>query len=528
MTETKHSRDRRAIAFPAMPGTSEPAEPRKVVVIGGGIAGLAAACGLIERGVAVDLIEPEEQLGGRVRAWNTESAAGNVTMSRGFHAFFRQYYNLRALLSRAGNLDGLLQPVEDYPVVSARGDKDSFSNIPRTPPWNFISFVMRSPTFSARDLTRVDMDTALSLLDVDFPETYRQLDGVSAADFLDRLHFPERARHLALEVFARSFFAHPNDFSAGEIVAMFHSYFLGSSEGLLFDVPRDDFETSLWNPLGVVLERAGVRRISGRVERLESDPADGRWRVLLADGRHHEGDAVVLAAGPEGTRQIMSASPSLPQSPGATDWRNKIEQIPLAPPFAVLRLWFDGLLRPDRPAFLGTADFGPLDNVSVLERFEAGARDWSVAHGGSVVELHAYAIPVETPGDHVREQALASQLRAELERVYPETAGLTAVAEELLIERDCALIGTNSWEERLEVRTPHLGLVLAGDWVRCDLPVALMERAATTGWMAANQLLESWGVAGHDLWSVPTRGRHWWPREARKLMARLPNSKKSR
>ena len=104
---------------------------------------------------------------------------------------------------------------------------------------------MRSPTFSARDLTRVDIDTALSLLDVDFPETYRQLDGVSAADFLDRLHFPERARHLALEVFARSFFAHPSDFSAGELVAMFHSYFLGSSEGLLFDVPRDDWRIGL-------------------------------------------------------------------------------------------------------------------------------------------------------------------------------------------------------------------------------------------------------------------------------------------
>ena len=25
----------------------------------------------------------------------------------------------------------------------------------------------------------------------------------------------------------------------------------------------------------------------------------------------------------------------------------------------------------DRPAFLGTAGYGPLDNVSVLERFEA-------------------------------------------------------------------------------------------------------------------------------------------------------------
>jgi isorenieratene synthase len=49
--------------------------------------------------------------------------------------------------------------------------------------------------------------------------------------------------------------------------------------------------------------------------------------------------------------------------------------------------------------------------------------------------------------------------------------------------------------------------VLAGDGVRVDLPVALMERAATTGWLAANQLLRSWGLVGHAVCTVPTRGR---------------------
>jgi carotenoid phi-ring synthase / carotenoid chi-ring synthase len=34
-----------------------------------------------------------------------------------------------------------------------------------------------------------------------------------------------------------------------------------------------------------------------------------------------------------------------------------------------------------------------------------------------------------------------------------------------------------------------------------------MERAATTGWHAANCLLARWGLAGHDLYTVPTRGR---------------------
>ena len=50
-------------------------------------------------------------------------------------------------------------------------------------------------------------------------------------------------------------------------------------------------------------------------------------------------------------------------------------------------------------------------------------------------------------------------------------------------------------------------MVLAGDGIRVDLPVALMERAATTGWVAANCLLRDFGLAGHALHTVPNRGR---------------------
>ncbi len=511
MRPTFPGRDRRAVLLPAPEGARRVARPRTVVVVGGGIAGLAAACGLAERGVDVELIEPHAELGGRVRAWQTSSAAGTVTMSRGFHAFFRQYYNLRTLLSRAGDLDDMLQPVADYPVVSAHGDRDSFTKIPRTPPWNFATFVARSPTFTVRDLARVDLDTALALLDVSFPQTYRDLENVSAAEFLDQLKFPHRARHLALEVFARSFFAHPHDFSAGELVAMFHSYFLGSAEGLLFDVARDDFDTALWRPLGNALEIRGVRRTTARVT--EVVRSDTGWEVARDDGERTHADGVVLAAGPAATRDIVAASPDV----GTPTWRKRVANVQLAPPFAVLRLWLNGPVREDRPAFLGTTAYGPLDNISVMERFERGAREWAATNRGSVVELHAYAIDEVKDGG----RQLISTLRAELARVYPETAPLTVIAHELLIEQDCALLGTGSWEQRPEVRTPAAGIALAGDWVRTDLPIALMERAATTGWMAANELLRDWGVAGHPLWSVPTSSRHRWPGVSRALMARF-------
>ncbi|GAB2564472.1 FAD-dependent oxidoreductase [Leucobacter ruminantium] len=550
MTVEQPGRDPLARRLPAAPGAPFPPVPRTATVVGGGIAGLAAAFGLAERGVRVRLIEPAAELGGRVRSWKVESESGAVTMSRGFHAFFRQYYNLRALLSRAGDPHELLVPVDDYPVLSSNGDRDSFAAIPRTPPWNFISFVARSRTFSLAGLSRVDLDAALSLLDVDFPRTFRDHDGVSAAEFLDRLRFPDRARHLALEVFARSFFADPREFSAGELIAMFHSYFLGSAEGLLFDVPRDDFDRTLWGPLGAALERLGVERITAEVQRVEcesgdvdaaanraaagtdgegspfADPARREWRVVLDDGSRLAADGVVLAAGPAATPRIVAASPDL----GDSVWRRRMSDVRLAPPFAVWRIWTDAPVEAARPAFLGTAGFGPLDNVTVLERYEEGARRWAEAHDGSVLELHAYALDGTNGAvgaDGVDREALRSALREELGRVYPETRRLSIVHEELLVERDCALVGTEPWDERPEVTTPESTVKLAGDWVRSALPIALMERAATTGWTAANELLREWGVAGHDLWSVPTRARHDWPGAARRIKRKLRRGTRS-
>ncbi|MBM9467981.1 FAD-dependent oxidoreductase [Nakamurella leprariae] len=503
-------RDRRAVRHPGRPGSARikhrsTGETPHVVVAGGGLAGIAAAVGLAERGVRVTLIEPHPQLGGRVRAW---PVGDGRSMSRGFHAFFRQYYNLRALLRRFDPTLAHLVPVPDYPLVLAGSHTDSFATIPPTPPLNLAAFVARSPSFRAVDLTRVDIAAALELLDVRFPQTFSQYDGESAAAFLDRLRFPERARHLALEVFARSFFAHPADFSAGELVAMFHTYFVGSAEGLLFDVPDDDYDTACFAPLRDHLERLGVDvRTGRRVEELDTTdaatdaPGSGPLTVWLDDGAL-PADAVVLAADPAATRSIVGASPTI----GTAEWRAGVAATRNAPPFAVWRLWLDRPVAPERPAFLGTSGFGPLDNVTVLERFETGAARWAAAHGGSVVELHAYAAPADAADPAVGAQ-LRERLRAELARVYPETTDAGTVADEWLVQDDCPLVGTGPWAARPGVTTPDPRVLLAGDWVRCDLPVALMERATVTGFSAANELLSGWGVAGHDLWTVPMAGR---------------------
>ena len=120
--------------------------------------------------VPVILIEPHDQLGGRLRSWPVAHGNDHITMSRGFHAFFRQYYNLRVLLRRVDPDLGSLVALPDYPLILAGGYTDSFSTIPRTPPLNIAAFVAQSPSFGLRDLAAVNVPAALELLDVDSAE----------------------------------------------------------------------------------------------------------------------------------------------------------------------------------------------------------------------------------------------------------------------------------------------------------------------------------------------------------------------
>lgn len=492
-------RDRRAhlhAAAPGRPGASLPTDAH-VVVVGGGIAGLSAATVLIERGVRVTVVERQAQLGGRVRSWPVEVGGSPGVMSRGFHAFFRQYYQLRALLRRIDPELSMLRPLADYPLVRKGGGSDSFAGLPMTPPANLAAFVARSPSFDLAGLRGVDVEAALGLLDVTFPRTFHDLDGVSAAELLDRLRFPESARHLALEVFARSFFADPREFSGAELLAMFHLYFVGSAEGLIFDVPAQDYDTALWRPMQVALERLGGRFLLTTT--VEHVLREGDKRVVVtSDGERIEGDAVVLALDPPALRAVVAASTGL----GDQHWRDQVGALRSAPRFAVWRLWLDGPLDQDRPPFLGTSGFGPVDNVSAVHLFEEHAALWAQENGGSVVEIHAYAVP-----DEVDELTLRAQLEQGLHEIWPETASRRVLHEEWLLESDCVLVGLEPWSSRPGVVTPDPQVVLAGDGVRVDLPVALMERAATTGMLAAAQLLTGWGQPGVDLWTVPMTSR---------------------
>ena len=486
----------RGLPAKALPAKVEPG--KGAVVVGGGLAGLAAATVLAERGVRVTVMEREAYLGGRAGAFGDRLATGkSFAMERGFHAFFRQYYNLRNLLRRFDPGLSTLERLADYPLLGPGGRCESFAHLPATPPFNVIALLRRTRSLHLVDILRADPWKGLEMLAYDWDRTYGRFGDVTAREYLDSVGLPNDARHMLFDVFAHSFFNPEDNFSAAELLMMFHFYFTGNPEGLVFDVLTEPFSLALFGPLRRYLENNGVQfMLRNPVSRIAR--ADGGGYTVLSENRDPlTADGVVLALDVPGLKRLVSASPDLSD----VGFLRRIQALDVTLPFAVQRLWLDGPVAADCVAFAGTTGLGILDNISVYERFEGESRRWSLTHGGSVVELHAYAVP-----EFMGEAEIKEDLLKGLHLAYPETRGLRILEDRFLLRRDCPAFPPGSHRQRLTVNTPHDGLVLAGNFVDLPFPSALMERAVSSGMMAANHILSRWHARPEPIFSVPPRG----------------------
>ncbi|MEV0606651.1 FAD-dependent oxidoreductase [Polymorphospora rubra] len=469
--------------------------PVEVVVVGGGIAGMSAAVVLAERGVRVTVLEGAPRLGGRLAARPETLPDGTPQLvDHGFHAFFRHYYNWRSILRRIDPALRFLRPVDGYPVLSADWPPEEFGRLPAAPPANLLALLVRSPSLRTRDLRTIDRRAALPLLAYDPDRTYRDHDGVTARQLLDGLRLTDRARAMLFEVFAHSFFNHEADLSAAELIAAFHFYFLGNPEGLAFDAPDLDHDTAVWRPLATHVENLGAVVRTG-------DPAveiRPGWQVRCASGRTHRSAFLVVAVDPPALRDLVAASPLLAAT--APVLAGQVAGHGSGPPYAVARFWFGGDVAPGRAVFSGVSRQPTLDSITLYHRLERGARRWADRTGGSVVELHAYACP-DLPA-----AVLADRMRRELATLWPETAGLPVVDLRARVGARAPAFRPGAAATRPGVHTDADRLYLAGDGIRADLPSALMERAATTGIAAANQILRRVGAGTEPLRSVPRRG----------------------
>jgi isorenieratene synthase len=290
---------------------------------------------------------------------------------------------------------------------------ESFSRLPALPPFNVLGLVMRTSTLKLMDLVRMDLRSSMAMLSFDMERTYAEFDQRTAREYLDSLRFPLHARRMLFDVFSHSFFNPEEEMSAAELLMMFHFYFMGNPEGLVFDVLDEPFATSVWLPLRRYLEGLRVRfRLGEAVTAVGLREGGGVW-LRSGSGEPVEADAVVLATSVEALKRLVSGAPELRDA----RWRERVDSLELTSPFAVWRMWLDKPSLPGRHPFVGTTGMGMIDNISLYHLFEGESRRWAERTGGSVVELHGYGLP-----RGVDEATVRGELLDGLHRLYPEAA----------------------------------------------------------------------------------------------------------
>jgi isorenieratene synthase len=222
-------------------------------------------------------------------------------------------------------------------------------------------------------------------------------------------------------------------------------------------------------------------------------PANGADNVIAAD-------VVILAAEVRGARAICAKS-GLTDGPAAP--LAGVGALGESEPYAVVRVWLDRAPRADRAPFYTTSRFDDLDSLAIYSAFQDRARDWAQRSGGSVVELHAYALP---PERLATVDVVASRLVAQMRQLLPELKDARILHQEAQLQSNFTRFAPGDLRTRPSTTTTVPGLLLAGDWVRIDAPVALMEGAVVSGRLAANEVLQSEGAAPVPIPLVAPRG----------------------
>jgi isorenieratene synthase len=281
--------------------------------------------------------------------------------------------------------------------------------------------------------------------------------------------------------------------SAAEVIKSFHFFYLSHDCGLLYDYPSDTYGRTVLEPMRARLDALGVTvRLGAEVSAIGADGEE--FRIL--DGVF---DYLVLAPDVVGARAIAGSSPDLHRlAPLAMA---KLGALEPAQANAVLRLWIDHPSGWDLPGFVITAERTLLDSVTFFHRVEQTSARWAARTGGSVLELHCYAVP-----DAVAESRIADILKEELWAQFPALRTSRILAEYLQVNRNFTAFHTGMHARRPGVETEHSRLVLAGDWVALSVPAMLMEAAVTSGLVAANAILRREGVREALVYSVPQRG----------------------
>ncbi|MHB8628853.1 MAG: FAD-dependent oxidoreductase [Aggregatilineales bacterium] len=471
--------------------------PERVIVIGGGLAGLTAALHIAERGLTPLILEADPiRPGGRVSGGDPVRLPPNWVFpgEHGIHAIWGQYYNFRAFVARHKIAPGYIparrewwvhRPTNGRVQWAEGGSALRTSWIPA--PFHYLALFVR-PRF-------------LQMLTLrDLASMFRVLSGLWFALAFDPAAGDDALRQLTLADYfrgwsptlqalfaglARNFAsAHPDQVPQSGFIAFLRFYTLLRRDSWAFTYFDRDAGRALIDPLVDRLHTLGGEiQLGARVTNLTRQ--GDCWNVAWSDGQA-TAPHIILALDAPGARILLESSPDTASTAESLTW-------PLTIPTAVLRFWFKTAPHVRAEAGICTGDF-TIDNFFWLDRFQPEFSAWREATGGGVVETHIYG-PSETLAQP--DAVLLARALVDVQRIWPAVRGEMLAQS---IRRNPAthtLFGTAG--SSLGVETAWPDMVACGDWVRFPHPSLYLERAVVTGIAAANRVLQAHNL---DVWPI--------------------------
>jgi squalene-associated FAD-dependent desaturase len=447
----------------------------KVVVIGGGFAGLAAAIALQERRHEVTLLERRGLLGGRATSF--PDAVSGEDVDNGTHLMIAGYDSTLDLLRRAGASDLLL--VQDHLRIDYRDDRGWTSlDCPDLPaPWHLLAGLLplRLPWRSRLDVLRFGLAAragrvprGLTLAEWfartgQSPETRRLVWDPLATAILNET--PERAAAVLFRQVFREAFLRRRD--AARLV------FLRAGYGRLHERLARYLEARG----GVVHRRAlaeSVEVAGGRARAVHyvqrAETKDEMRRGARAITKRVEADAVVAAV-PWSALPALVPEELRDQAPFSAAKRLR------GSPIVSIELWLDRVVL-DRPM----AGLRETEVEWVFDKGRLYGREGAPQHVAFIVSAAVRSAP--------RPNAeLAAIAEAALRRYFAKEMAEARVLRSLVLrEPEATFVCDPAAEEiRPGPETPVRGLFLAGDWTNTGLP-ATIEGAVRSGRLAASRV----------------------------------------
>jgi zeta-carotene desaturase len=450
-----------------------------VLIVGAGVAGLAAAEALSRAGANVALLERKPYVGGRAYSY-PHPALGEVIDSQ--HVLVECCTNLVDLFERCG----ASKHIRWYDSIPFLEPATATRSVRRS---NIGSGFLPAPAHSALSFLSADMlsfgdklGIARALLS--FLRGYPANDAEPFSEWMRRARQSDRSiRHFWEPVVVSTLndsFERCSTRYAGQV---FHELFLKNSRGSRQGIPTQPL-SEFYAHLARLAEKQGtVLHLRAGIDRIQQ-LSDGSWQGIDSNYEAYTASNLILALPFEQSARLLGTLPD--DSPQRSQLLPVFEHF-VSAPFTTIHLWLDrSITELDQAALLDTR-IQWMFNKSRIRRNEPGERD----KPGEYIELVIAASFAEL--HRTREDILSSAVE-ELTLFFPAMRQATIIKSGILKEARATFSVVPGLDAHRPAADAGGGLYLAGDWTHTGWP-STMEGAARSGRLAAEAVTAACGCS---------------------------------